>query len=300
MYLKYFDFKKEPFNITPDPDFLFLSPSHKEAMAAVIYGIYRRKGFALIIGEVGVGKTTIIRSFLNKFYSLSSIDKQKIKIIYIFDANISFKSLLKTMFQNLECIPESDNASSMVRQLHQILIDEYKAGRNVVLIIDEVQNMPVETLENLRMLSNLESSTDKLIQVILSGQPEFEKKLNQQALKPLKQRIAIKVRILPLSRCESFAYISHRLSKAVINERAVFTSWALNRIVSEADGIPRKINILCDNCLITSFGNQQKKVTSRVANEIISDFSKDSRSKPWWKIPFFACLLIAISLYFVR
>lgn len=297
MYLKYFNLKSEPFNITPDPELLFLSPSHKEALAAVIYGVSRRKGFVAIIGEVGVGKTTIIRSFLERLSSQSSTTKQNIKTIYIFNANISFKPLLKTIIKNLGYIPQSDDTCSMVDQLHQILIDEYKAGWNIVLIIDEAQNMPTETLENLRMLSNLESSTDKLIQVILTGQPEFEHKLNLPALKALKQRIAIKVRILPLTRCESFEYISHRLSKTVIKDPDIFTSGALSRIVKEAEGIPRKINILCDNCLVTSFGNQQKKVTSRVAKEIISDFSTDSHVNPGWRIPFLICLFIAVSAF---
>lgn len=299
MYLKYFNLKREPFNITPDPELLFLSPSHKEALAAVICGVNRRKGFVAIIGEVGVGKTTIIRSFLERISSLGNIDKQNVKTIYIFNANTSFKPLLKTIYQNLGCIPQSDDVCSMVDQLHQILIDEYKAGRNVVLIIDEAQNMPIETLENLRMLSNLESSTDKLIQVILVGQPEFEQKLTQHSLRQLKQRIAIRVRILPLSRCESIEYISHRLSRAVTKEPEIFTRGALNRIVRAADGIPRNINILCDNCLVTSFGNQQKKVTSRVAKEIISDFRMDSHVKPIWKIPALISLLIAVSVFWI-
>ncbi|OGR24802.1 MAG: hypothetical protein A2X79_06240 [Desulfuromonadaceae bacterium GWB2_53_15] len=296
MYLKYFNLKREPFNITPDPELLFLSPSHKEALAAVICGVNRRKGFVAIIGEVGVGKTTIIRSFLERINSLGSIDKLNVKTIYIFNANISFKPLLKTIYQNLGCVPEADDVCSMVDQLHQILIDEYKAGRNVVLIIDEAQNMPIETLENLRMLSNLESSTDKLIQVILTGQPEFEQKLNQHALRQLKQRIAIRVRILPLSRSESFEYINHRLSRTIIHEPEIFSRGALSRIVREAEGIPRNINILCDNCLVTSFGNQEKIVTSKVAKEIISDFRMVSHVTPRWKMPVLIGLLVAVSV----
>lgn len=299
MYLKYFNLKREPFNITPDPELLFLSPSHKEALAAVICGVNRRKGFVAIIGEVGVGKTTIIRSFLERVSSLGSMDKQNVKTIYIFNANTTFKPLLKTIYQNLGCIPQTDDVCSMVDQLHQILINEYKAGRNVVLIIDEAQNMPIETLENLRMLSNLETSTDKLIQVILVGQPEFEQKLAQHSLRQLKQRIAIKVRIMPLSRPESIEYISHRLSRAVINESDIFTRGALNRIVRAAEGIPRNINILCDNCLVTSFGNQQKRVTTGVAKEIISDFRMDSHVKSKWKIPVFICLSVLVSVLWV-
>lgn len=293
MYLNFFNLKKEPFNTTPDPELLFLSPSHKEALAAVIYGVRQRKGFIAITGEVGVGKTTIIRSFLNMIY------KKEFRTIYVFNANISFKALLKTIFQNLGHVLDTDSVPEMVNRLHMILIDEYKAGRNVVLIIDEVQNMPVETLENLRMLSNLETSTDKLIQIVLCGQPEFEEKITLHALRQLRQRIAIKVKIMPLSREECRAYINHRLSRTATKEPDIFTRGALRRIVREGGGIPRIINILCDNCLITSFGNQQKKVTAKVAREIIADLRGESRGGSRWIIASLASLAVALCALWV-
>jgi general secretion pathway protein A len=265
MYLSFYNLKKEPFNITPDPELLFLSPSHKEALAAVVYGVRQRKGFIAITGEVGVGKTTVIRSFLEK------INRQTLKTIYLFNANISFKALLKTIFQGLGCPAPTDDVFEMVNQLHRLLIDEYKAGNNVVLVIDEAQNMPVETLENLRMLSNLETATDKLIQVVFSGQPEFEEKLNTTTLRQLRQRIVIRVRILPLKPAESRAYIDYRLAKTAVKDPDIFSKGAVQRIVKQADGIPRVINTLCDNCLITAFGRQQKKVSAKIAREIIAD-----------------------------
>jgi general secretion pathway protein A len=296
MYLNYFNLKREPFNITPDPELLYLSPSHKEALAAVIYGVNSRKGFVEITGEVGVGKTTIIRSFLDR------IDKQNVRAIYIFNANISFKALLRTIYQNLRQVPQTDEVSEMVNQLHMTLIDEYKVGRNVVLIIDEAQNMPVETLENLRMLSNLETSTDKLIQIVFSGQPEFEERLKVYALRQLKQRIAIRVKILPLSRKESLEYINHRLSRSLIKDTNPFTRGALDIITRKAGGIPRIINIYCDNCLVTSFGNQQKTVTSRVAQEIISEQEGGRQVRQNWKIAFVTALLVAVCavLFYVK
>ncbi len=265
MYLNFYKLKKEPFNITPNPELLYLSPSHKEALAAAIYGVTQRKGFVAIIGEVGVGKTTIIRSFLE------NMNKQELKIIYLFNSNISFKALLKTIYQNLGLAPETDDIFEMVNHLHRVLIDLYKAGENVVLIIDEAQNMPVETLRNLHMLSNLETSTDKLIQVIFCGQPELDEKLNRDLLRQLKQRIVIRVNILPLTKKHSLAYIAHRLSKTAQGDPALFTDRALHLIVNKAAGIPRVINTLCDNCLITSFGKQQKKVPAKVAREIIAE-----------------------------
>ena len=296
MYLNYFNLKREPFNITPDPELLYLSPSHKEALAAVIYGVNGRKGFVEITGEVGVGKTTIIRSFLDR------IDKQNVRAIYIFNANISFKALMRTIFQNIGHVPQTDDVSEMVNQLHTILINEYKAGHNVVLIIDEAQNMPMETLENLRMLSNLETSTDKLMQIVFSGQPEFEEGLKVYALRQLKQRIAIRVKILPLSRKESLEYINHRLSRSLIKDTFPFTRGALDIIARKAGGIPRIINIFCDNCLVTSFGNQQKKVTSRVAQEIIAEQEGGRQAGQGLKIAFITALLVAVCtvLFYVK
>ncbi len=186
MYLNFYGFKKEPFQITPDPEFLFLSPSHKEAMASIIYGIEGKKGFVAITGSVGVGKTTILRSYLDK------VNREKLKIVYIFNANVSFSNLLKTIYQDLGIAAEANDVFLMVNQLHQELINIYKEGYNVVLIIDEAQNMPIETLENLRMLSNLETATEKLIQIVIIGQPEFEEMINRHELRQLKQRIAIK------------------------------------------------------------------------------------------------------------
>ncbi len=289
MYASFYKLSKEPFHITPDPEFLFLSPSHKEALGSLIYGVQQRKGFVLITGEVGVGKTTIVRSYLE------NVEKNKLKIIYIFNANVSFKGLLRTIYQELGAAAESDDIFDMVNRLHQILIEEYKQGCNVVLIIDEAQNMPVETLENLRMLSNLETSKDKLLQIVFSAQPEFEQKLNQKELRQLKQRIAVKSTILPLTEGESLAYIRHRLAKADADDTALFAGDALRKIVREARGIPRVINILCENALVTALGYQQKQVTSKVAREVIADFtgkSRPARLKP----ALAACGLTAVFL----
>ncbi|HJV66437.1 MAG TPA: AAA family ATPase [Geomonas sp.] len=278
MYLHFYNLRKEPFNITPDPELLFLSPSHKEALAAAIYGVQQRKGFIAIIGEVGVGKTTIVRSFLDK------ANKQQLKTIYLFNANLSFKALLRTVYLGLGKVPEHEDVYELVDRLHHLLIEEYRAGNNVVLVIDEAQNMPVETLESLRMLSNLETATEKLIQVVFSGQPEFEEKLATASLRQFRQRIVITVRILPLTAKESLAYIEHRLAKTALGSRELFSAGALRQIVRKAGGIPRVINILCDNCLITSFGRQQKQVSAKVAGEIIADFHPQNVQRLDWRV----------------
>jgi len=266
MYLKFYQFNKEPFNITPDPEFLYLSPDHKEALASIIYGVEQRKGFIAVFGDIGVGKTTILRSYL------SSIDRNKLIAIYLLNPMLSFANLLKILHRELGLSPSSLSNFEMVNQLHEHLIHEYGEGRNVVLIIDEAQNMPVDTLENLRMLSNIETTNEKLIQVVFSAQPEFEKTLNLQELKQLNQRIAVKTVISPLSKTEGLTYIRHRLKKAAVKESAIFTSCALKEIVRMAEGIPRVINILCDNSLITAFGYGKKVVGLGVVREVVRDF----------------------------
>ena len=278
MYLDFYNLKKEPFHITPDPEFLYLSPSHKEAMGSIIYGIEQKKGFVAIIGAVGVGKTTILRSYLD------IADKKHLKIIYIFNARLTFEGLLKTVFQDLGIEKPPSDTMEMVNKLYGVLIEEYKQGNSVVLVIDEAQNMPVDTLENLRMLSNLETSKDKLIQIVLIGQPEFEETLNFPQLRQLKQRIAIRSRILPLTKTESLDYVKYRLRRAGSNHSSIFTNGALKTIINEANGIPRKINILCDNALINGFGYQQKPVGKKVVNEVIADFDSKKRSffARWW------------------
>jgi general secretion pathway protein A len=236
-------------------------------------GVSQKKGFIAVTGDVGVGKTTIVR------YYLETVDRQLLKIIYLFNANVSFPGLLKTIYKELGLESGTDDMVEMVNHLHEILIEEYKQGRSVLLIIDEAQNMPVETLENLRMLSNLETSTDKLIQIVLIGQSEFEEKLNQNELRQLNQRIAIRSRILPLTEKESIDYIKHRLAKAGQDEKdRVFTRGAMKKMVRQAKGIPRILNILCDNALITGFGYKKRPVNSKIVKEVIADFK--SRAKP--------------------
>ncbi len=266
MYLSYYGLKKEPFHNTPDPSFLYLSPQHKEALGAIIYGIEKRKGFIAILGEVGVGKTTILRAYLERKAT------RKQKTIYIFNPVLTYHGLLTAIFRSLELTPRHDDVTEMVNQLHEALIAEYQAGGTVVLAIDEAQNMPIETLENLRMISNLESSTDKLIQIILLGQPELNTMLEQPSLRQFRQRIALRATISPLSEEESRRFIEHRIKLASTSAvQGLFTKSALNLIVRQAQGIPRRINILCDNALITGFGRQCKPVPVNVVKEIIRD-----------------------------
>ena len=295
MYQKFYHLKKEPFHITPDPEFLFLSPSHKQALGSIIYGVKNRKGFIVITGEVGVGKTTILRSYLER------VAKQNTKIIYIFNSNVTFKNLLRTIYKELGIHVKTDDVVEMLNDLYQILMEEYKQGNTVLLIVDEAQNMPIGTLENLRMLSNLETSKDKLLQIVLIGQVEFEEILNLYKLRQLKQRIVMRSTILPFSEQESMAYIKHRLAKAASNGSPVFTRGALKRIVKEANGIPRNLNILCDNTLITGFGYKRKPVNAKIVNEVITDYNGEEKEPSLlkWVITSATLLLFIVFLLFL-
>jgi general secretion pathway protein A len=294
MYEDFYHLNKEPFHITPDPEFLFLSPSHKQALGSITYGVKNRKGFIVITGEVGVGKTTILRSYLEK------VVNQNTKVIYIFNASVTFRNLLRTIYKELGVQAKTDDVVEMLNNLYQILMEEYKKGNTVLLIVDEAQNMPIETLENLRMLSNLETSKDKLLQIVLIGQVEFETTLNLYRLRQLKQRIVLRSTILPLSDEESLAYIKHRLGKAASNGSPVFTRGALKRIVREAQGVPRNLNILCDNALITGFGYKRRPVNTKIVNEVLADFNgKEKPSLLNWVIPPAALFLFIVGLFIV-
>ena len=276
MYLTFFGLKAEPFKNTPDPNFLYLSPSHKEALASLVYGIEAHKGFLTVTGEVGAGKTTVVRTFLD------NVRTERYRVIYVFDPHISFHDLLYVMLQELDVSIEESGDQWMFRRLQSYLISEYKQGRNVILVIDEAQNMPLETLESLRVLSNLETADDKLLQIVFVGQPEFEEILKRHDIRQLHQRIAIRARLRRLSPCESGEYIDYRLSRVTDDGDLVFTPECVNRIIWQAQGIPRIINTLCDNALIAGYGYLQRPVSLDVVEEVISDYLGTTVSEYKW------------------
>jgi type II secretory pathway predicted ATPase ExeA len=271
MYSRFYGFTTEPFQNTPDLDFLFLSTNHKEALACIEYGIRQRKGFIAITGEAGVGKTIILRSYLTK------VDAHKQKTLYILNPRVSFDSLLTTILKELSAEPVAGPATQKLNQLHEVLIAEYRNDHTVVLIIDEAQNMPIETMESIRLLLNLETAKEKLIQMVIVGQPELDTLLNRYELRQVRERIALRARIAPLTKTESEDYIDHRLSLVRGEPRAVFSKQALDRIVKSANGIPRRLNILCDAVLITGFEYRQAVISDRIAKEAIAVFNGLSR-----------------------
>jgi general secretion pathway protein A len=295
MYNNFYALEKMPFGTTSDPEFLYLSPSHREALAAITYGVEQRKGFILALAEIGLGKTAILR------YYLATQDRARVTTAYIVNPAVSFRALLAAICDELGIANPPVDAPGMVNRLQQRLIEEYRQGRNVVLLVDEAQNMPLETLERLRLLSNIETSTDKLLQIVLVGQPELAYKLDTRALRQLKQRIAVCCTLDPLTDAQSRDYIEHRLNKAGASTASLFTPWAVRRIVKHAQGVPRVLNILCDNALVTGLGYREKPVTARIVREVIRDLrGRPGRRRPRWAWAAAAALLIvAIAAFLV-
>lgn len=266
MYLSFYGLKKQPFHITPDPEFLYLSPSHNEALAAITQGVEERKGFIAVTGEVGVGKTTILRSYLQLRR------RESLKTIYVLNAKLTFQGLLRTIYRELGLPIAGNSVTEMVNRLHEFLVEENRQGNTVVLFIDEAQNMPDDTLESLAMMPNGETSEGRLLQIVLVGQPEFKKALNTDRLRQLKQRLRVHATIRPLSTAEGLEYLRFRLRQAGTDPASVFTASALKKIVRKSNGIPRVFNILCDNALIMGFFRRQKPATKAIAKEIIWNF----------------------------
>ena len=275
MYLDFYLLKKEPFHVTPDPEFLFLSPSHKAALRALVYGVEERQGFVALLGEVGLGKTTILRSYLER------VDQSQLKPIHLLHGNLPFRELLHTLCQECGLEGTTENIAETITCLHHVLIGEYQQGRNVALLVDEAQHMPLETLEQLLLLSNLETSTQKLLQIVLVGQPEFEAKLNAQALRQLKQRLVIRATIVPLTAEESRDYILYRFAKVRLADNPIFTRGALQAIITQAQGIPRVLNILCTNALIQGFVNGQPRISVKIAQEVIAEYTGKKPRQGW-------------------
>lgn len=289
MYLDFYGLIGEPFRTTPDADAVFFSPSHREALSTLLYGVKERKGVIAITGEVGVGKTTILRRYLAVTATMAQ------QTVHIYNPNITFTQLLVTMLTQLGETTPTGEAAGLVTRLHERALTEHRGHRTLVLLIDEAQCMPVETLEGIRMLSNLETAKEKLIQIILMGQPELDVLLDRHELRHVRERIALRGRILPLSYKESLEYIEHRLLQASRQQQPIFSAGALTSIVKRAAGIPRRLNILCDNALIVGFRLRAPVISRAIANQAIAE--REGTSAPvWWKHPLAAAIAVLVLL----
>ncbi len=270
MYAQFYGFNESPFALTPDPRYLFLSEPHKEALASAVYGVQERKGFVLILGEVGTGKTTLIRHLLGRF-------GPNIRSVFVFNPAVSFTELLQLMLRDLELPCGSLRRVEMIDTLNDYLLKEAAAGRYVVVIIDEAQHLSPAVLEEVRMLSNLETARGKLIQILLVGQPELGEKLGRPELRQLRQRISLVAELKPLSYADTVQYIAHRLDVAGRADGGIFSDRALKIIHRASGGIPRLVNVLCDKALVLGYGAGAKVIKAKVIKQVLNDWKAFER-----------------------
>ena len=264
MYKNFFSFRERPFKLVPNPAYLFLSKSHEEVLAHLTYAVIQGDGFVEITGEVGTGKTTLCRAFLE------NLDNNT-KAAYIFNPNLNSIQLLKTINDEFGIDSDADNTKDLIDRLNSFLIAKKAQGKNVILIIDEAQNLTTEVLEQLRLLSNLETSRDKLLQIILVGQPELGEKLDSHELRQLDQRITLRCQLVPLSHKEVREYIQHRINIASKKAGIQFAGAAYRSIYHYSRGIPRLINIVCDRALLTAFVLDQQIISGKIATAAIRE-----------------------------
>jgi general secretion pathway protein A len=279
MYTEHYGLREKPFNLTPDPRFLFLSTSHREALAHVLYGIDQGEGFIAVTGEVGTGKTTLCRTLLERL-------TPETEVAYLFSPALDPDELLCAIALELGLPSAGVDRAERLEQLNAFLLAANRRGRRVLLIVDEAQNLSTATLEQIRLLSNLETSRSKLIQIVLFGQPELDAKLDSSELRQLRQRISVRWRLGSLSDAEARDYVRHRIRVAAGDELDLFTPGALREIRRRARGIPRLVNLLADRSLLAGFAEGARRVdgshVGRAAREMLS--ARRTRGGRWRKV----------------
>lgn len=265
MYNKYFGFNEKPFTLTPNPRFIYLSKYHKEAFAHLLYGINNHYGFIELIGEVGTGKTTVLRTLLGQ------LQEENYKTALIFNPCLTGVELLRSICHEFGLTTAREYANELLADFNNFLLQETAAGRTVVLVIDESQNLKPEVLEQIRLISNLETEDDKLIQIVLAGQPELAELLQRPELRQLNQRIAVRYRLKSMNQLETKAYIRHRMEIAGEKGGVSFSHFAYRWIYLYTRGVPRMINILCDRCLLIAYGNEQRRITANTVTKAIRE-----------------------------
>ena len=268
MYQKHFGLTRLPFNVTPDPSFLYLSRGHREALAQLVYGIQARKGFVVLTGEVGTGKTTLIHALLQELNGNT-------QTALIFNTILNQSDLLRTLCEDYGLLTADDarrDIHDYLTMLNRFFLESYRKGDNCAVIIDEAQNLSAEVLESVRLLSNFETSRDKLLQILMVGQPELGTRLNSPDLRQLKQRVALRHHLRPLSLAECSEYVARRLEIAG-GTPEVFTPRALEMVFRYAGGTPRLVNILCDNGLVTAYALDKKRVEDTMIREVAEDLN---------------------------
>jgi general secretion pathway protein A len=264
VYLDFFNLREQPFNLTPDPRFLFLSPQHEEALSNLLYGIRERKGFIEVTGEVGTGKTSLCRMLLDRL-------DETVSTALVFNSYLNEIELLRAIANDFGIACHDTTRTGYIDALNRYLLHEFSAGRNAVVLLDEAQNLEPRVLEQLRMLSNLETERGKLVQVVLVGQPELRAKLATPQMRQLDQRIAVRFHLRGLTRAETQQYIMHRLMVAGNGNAITFTPSALASLYRHCAGIPRRINLLCDRLLVSAYVQDTTRITARLVRQSLRD-----------------------------
>jgi general secretion pathway protein A len=273
MYNAFFGFTQNPFNMSPDPAFLFRSSQHEEALANLIYGVQSRKGFIVLTGEVGTGKTTMLeclRDFLNS---------QHIAFASLFNSRLTVEQFFELLSYDLELPCDRHSKTEVLLSLNNMLLERASVGRTTVLIVDEAHNLDWDVLEEIRLLGNLENRRGKLLQIIIAGQPELDRKLEAPEFRQLKQRVALRCVLRGLDLADSVAYMNSRMARAGLKEQTIFSGPLMEEIQFRSQGIPRLINAICDNLLLTCFAMETKVATMEMLDEISADLHLDYPSE---------------------
>ena len=270
MYKSFFGLKENPFNVNPDPRYLFLTKQIEEALSGLMYGIQTRKGFITLTGEVGTGKTTLVNRLLDWLHL------KRTKTAFLFNSRMNTNQLFDFIMAEFDIPCDNKSKSQQLMKLNHWLLERYRAGETAVLIVDEAQNLTFPVLEEIRLLTNLETSTEKLLQIVLSGQPELEERLKLPQLRQLRQRITLRCRTMPMTGEQTHDYIQERLRIAGGDpQQEIFSAKAIESVHYFSMGIPRVINLLCEHALINSFVEQQKIVEAKVIEDVAREFQLD-------------------------
>jgi general secretion pathway protein A len=269
MYKKFFGLQENPFNVNPDPRYLFFTEHTEEALASLTYGIEHRRGFILLTGEVGTGKTTLVNKLLGWLH------RQGVSTAFVFNPRMRTAEFFDFMMADFGIACDTRNKSQVLMRLNHWLLEKYRQGETAVLVVDEAQDLSSRMLEEIRLLTNLETSTEKLLQIVLSGQPELEERLRQPDLRQLRQRITLRSKTYPLTAAEAAGYIARRLSIAGGDGRVIFTPEAVEAVHRYSRGIPRVINLLCEHALISAFADQVSPVPAATVEGVAREFELD-------------------------
>jgi type II secretory pathway predicted ATPase ExeA len=269
MYKTFFGLKESPFRVNPDPRYLYLTNEIEEALAGLMHGIKERKGFVTLIGEVGTGKTTLVNRLLD------GLRQEQIRTAFIFNSRVNTTQLLEFILAEFDIQCESRSKSQQLMRLNHWLLERHQAGETVALIIDEAQNLTYPVMEEIRLLTNLETSTDKLLQIVLSGQQELDEKLKLPQLRQLRQRISVRCKTSPLTNEQTHEYIAERLRIAGANGNPIFSGKAIDVIHKYAHGIPRVINLLCEHALTGAYVEEQRPIEPPLVEDVAKEFQLD-------------------------